>query len=78
MRFNKIKCSRVWHLKRENYMHEYRLGDDLLQRSSAVKDLGVLLVDDSLAVSQAVCPCGQERQWYPGMLKRAWPAGQWR
>ena len=42
MRFNKSKC-RVLHLRRNNHMHEYRVGADLLERSSVEKDLGVLL-----------------------------------
>ena len=37
--------------RRINHMHQYRLGDDLLGRSSAEKDLGVL-VDNRLAMSQ--------------------------
>ena len=36
--------------RRINHMHQYRLGDDLLGRSSAEKDLGVL-VDNRLAMS---------------------------
>ena len=39
-KFNKDKCS-VLHLWRNNPMHQYRLEDDLLERSSAEKDLGV-------------------------------------
>ena len=50
MKFNKGKC-RVLHLGRSNYMHQYRLGADLMERSSEEKDLGILM-DDRLAMSQ--------------------------
>ena len=42
MRFNKGQC-RVLHLGRNNSMHQYRLWAELLERSSAEKDLGALL-----------------------------------
>mgnify|MGYP001858586031 CR=1 FL=1 len=42
MRFNRIKC-RVLHLRTNSHMNQYRLGADLLERSSAEKDLMVLV-----------------------------------
>ena len=50
MKFDKSKC-RVLHLERNNHKYQYRLGHDLLERSSVEKDLGVL-VDDRVAMSQ--------------------------
>ena len=47
MKFNKGKC-RVLNMGRNNLMHQHGLGTDLLKRSSAEKDLGVL-VDNRLA-----------------------------
>ena len=57
-RFNKKKY-RVLHHRRNNCMHQYRFGIDLLERSSAEKDLGVL-VANRLAMSQQ-CALGAKK-----------------
>ena len=70
IRFNKSKY-RVLHLGRKNCIYQYRLGDDLLERSSAEKDNRLVTSQQcALVVKKAMC------SW--GMLKGTWPAGQGR
>ena len=66
----RAKC-KVLHLGKSNCMYQYRLGADLLEKSFAEKELGVL-VDDRLAMSQQRVPLEPRRpvvSW--GTLKRA-------
>ena len=69
MRYNKSKGG-VLHLGRNDHMHKYRLGHDLLDRSSVEKDLGVL-GDNRLAMSQQCALVAKNADKILGCIKRS-------
>ena len=74
MRFNKSKF-RVFHVGRNNHMHQYRLGAHLLERSSE-KDLGVL-VDSRLAMSQQCALVARKANGVLGCNKLSMASRPW-
>ena len=69
MKFKNSKC-RVLHLGRNKPMPQYRLGTDLLERSSAEKDLGVL-VDNRLTMSQQCALVAKKAHGIVGCIKKS-------
>jgi len=55
-------------------VHQYRLGDDLLEMSSAEKDL-VVLVNKKLVLSQQHAIVAKKADDILGYIKRVWPVG---
>ncbi|WP_221627892.1 hypothetical protein, partial [Proteus mirabilis] len=69
----KGKC-RVLHLGRNNPKHQYRLWDDLLESSSAERDL-VVLVDSRLTMSQLYALVAKKADSILGSIWKSVPAG---
>ena len=57
------------HLERNIHIHQYRLGDDLLEMSSAEKDLGIL-VEKRLAMSQQCALGATKTNCIPECIKK--------
>ncbi|KFV75636.1 hypothetical protein N308_00148, partial [Struthio camelus australis] len=75
LKFNTGKC-KVLPLGRNNPMHQYRLGVDLLESSCAEKDLGVL-VDNKLTMRQQCALVAKKANGMLGCIRQS-VASRWR
>ncbi|GAB0175622.1 hypothetical protein GRJ2_000027400 [Grus japonensis] len=73
MKFNKGKC-RVLHLGKNNPMHQYRSGVDLLGSSAAEKDRGVL-VNKKLSMSQQCALMAKKANGILGCIQKSVASG---
>ena len=69
MRFKRSKY-RVLQLGRNNHVHQYRLGADLLERSSVEKGLGVL-VYNRVTTSQQCTLAAKKANGILGCIKKS-------